>query len=114
MMSSSLERILLSHCRAAGIEEPVREHLFHQDRKWRFDFAWPDFMIALEVEGGTWVNGRHNRPRGYESDAEKYNAAMVAGWSVLRATGAMVRSGRALETIARMISVRNGLKNDSD
>lgn len=39
----------------AGRYEPefVREHRFHPTRRWRFDFAWPDEKVALEVEGGT-------------------------------------------------------------
>ena len=30
--------------------EPVKEYLFHSTRKWRFDYAFPDSKIALEVE----------------------------------------------------------------
>lgn len=28
--------------------------------------------------------GRHNRPAGFIADCEKYNAAAIAGWKVLR------------------------------
>ena len=65
----------------------VREHLFdvNNKRKWRFDFAWPEIMVALEVEGGVYVRGRHTSPSGFIKDLDKYNAATVQGWRVLRA-----------------------------
>jgi hypothetical protein len=72
--------------KANGIREPVAEYRFHKTRKWRFDYAWPDFKVALEVEGGVWTGGRHTRGAGFLKDIEKYNAAGVAGWTVLRCT----------------------------
>jgi hypothetical protein len=43
-------------------------------------------MIALEVEGGVWTRGRHTRGKGFLGDMEKYNAAALGGWCVLRVT----------------------------
>lgn len=64
--------------------KPDREHRFHPDRKWRLDFAWVKQKVAVEIEGGHYVQGRHNRPVGYQNDMEKYNEAQVIGWVVLR------------------------------
>lgn len=80
-------------------EQPETEYRFHGLRRWRFDFAWPGRMLAVEVEGGQWVNGRHQRGKGYEDDCEKYNTAALMGWRVLRFTGDMVKDGRALATL---------------
>lgn len=74
----------------------VREFAFHPDRKWRFDFAWPQRKWALEVEGGTWSGGRHTTGKGFQDDCEKYAAAALAGWRVLRATSTQVKDGTAL------------------
>jgi hypothetical protein len=71
---------------------------------WRFDYAWPPRRQALEIEGGTWTGGRHVRGRGYEGDCEKYNAAALAGWTVLRETTAMIRDGRALDWLRRALT----------
>jgi hypothetical protein len=71
---------------AEGLPIPESEYRFHPDRKWRFDFAWPAQHLALEVEGGVWSKGRHTRPKGFLGDMEKYNAAAVLGWRVLRCT----------------------------
>ena len=75
---------LVLYCRAAGLPEPVCEFRFHPTRRWRFDYAWPDRLLAVEVEGGAWTGGRHTTGAGFVSDMEKYNAATLAGWRILR------------------------------
>lgn len=87
----------------AGLPLPEREFLFHKRRKWRFDFAWPDLLIAVEVEGGVFSGGRHVRGQGYESDCEKYNEAQFLGWMVLRFTPGMIKRGKADQVIEKAI-----------
>jgi len=82
---------------------PVREHRFHPVRRWRFDLAFPDRKLAIEVDGGTWSNGRHTRGAGYAKDAEKGNAAIVLGWRVLHYTSNVIQSGEAAREIARIL-----------
>lgn len=84
-----------------GFPAPVREHRFHPRRKWRFDFAWPDHGLAVEVEGGVYTQGRHTRGRGFTQDAEKYNEAALLGWTVIRVTPEHVTHGQALAWIKR-------------
>ena len=74
-------------------EKPVPEFRFHPTRKWRFDFAYPEKKIAIEIEGGVWTGGAHTRGKHFESDCEKYNAATLLGWRALRFTGGMVERG---------------------
>lgn len=82
------------------LPEPVTEHRFAKPvRQFRFDFAWPDRRLAVEVDGGTWTGGRHTRGAGFESDCEKTNLAQLLGWRVLRFTTSMIRDGRAIATI---------------
>jgi very-short-patch-repair endonuclease len=122
--ASTLENTLLEKITEAGVEQPVREHRFHPKRAWRFDFAYPRQMVAIEVEGGTYgkpvichrcktpvrrfvggrsyfvrETGRHNSAIGFEKDAEKYNTAAVMGWTVLRFTRNMIKKGGAVEVI---------------
>jgi very-short-patch-repair endonuclease len=75
---------MASGLRALGVRTWAEEHVFHPARKWRLDFAWPELRIAAEVEGGVFSRGRHVRPAGFIDDCEKYNAAVLLGWSVLR------------------------------
>ena len=83
-MSSSLERKFILYWR--GLNGPLleSEHRFDLVRKWRFDFAHVPTKVAIELEGGMWIGGSHGRGRRYQADCEKYNAAVFAGWSVIR------------------------------
>ena len=64
-----------------------REYRFDELRKWRFDFAWPALKIAVEYEGGIFMQkSGHNTARHYTKDTDKYNHAAVKGWRVARVT----------------------------
>jgi len=89
-VSSKLELIAYNRIERSRLPIPVREWKFHDTRKWRFDFAWPDRKLAVELEGGIWINGAHNRGLHFTSDCEKYNAAALLGWTVLRYTSGML------------------------
>lgn len=101
MVTSALEEKLLLQIRLAGLPEPEREQRFHPVRKWRADFMWRRQQLIVEVEGGTWQVGRHQRPEGFERDCRKYNEAALRNWKVLRFTRAMIESGEALAQIMR-------------
>lgn len=96
---SAIEEMFALHVRASHLPAPAREHRFDKRRAWRFDFAWPDQLLAVEIEGGTHSGGRHTRADGFAADCEKYNAAVLAGWRLLRFPGAAVRSGAAIATV---------------
>jgi hypothetical protein len=101
---SAAETALAWQMKAAGLPRPTFEFRFSQGRRWRFDVAWPERSIAVEVEGGSYVAGRHTRPAGFEADCEKYNEAVALGWRVLRVTPHMIDDGRALAIIERVLA----------
>lgn len=103
MKTSPLEAEMALQIRAAGLPVPVREFRFHPTRKWRFDFAFVDHRIAMEVDGAVWTGGRHTRGAGYEADAEKLNEAAVLGWRVFRVTRSMIKSGYALRLLEAVL-----------
>ena len=84
----------------------VKEFKFHPKRKWLFDFAVPELMIAIEIEGAIFAKARlgHSSGKGIKQDMEKYNMAQLMGWKVLRympeQTGECVRD---LEMVKRGI-----------
>lgn len=90
------------HCAIHKLN-PEREYQFHPARRWRFDFAFPGEMVAVEIEGGTWSGGRHTRGSGYLGDIEKYNMASLLGWHIYRFTTEMVRSGAAIDIIRKVV-----------
>ncbi len=89
--SGGIEELALD-LTAAGIPYE-REYKFCEDRRFRFDFAIPDHMLAIEVDGGTWSGGRHTSGVGFRNDCVKTNLAVLHGWRVLRFTADMVRDG---------------------
>jgi len=95
--------IFASFMRSCRLPEPIPEFKFHPNRRWRFDFAWPDHYLALEVEGGIWVQGRHNRGSGFLKDMEKYNEATCHGWRIIRTTPQALLTYQTAETVRRAI-----------
>jgi len=102
---SELERALATQLRQLGAPPWQEEYRFHPTRKWRFDFAWPDLRLAVECEGATWARGRHTRGSGFAADCEKYNAAAVLGWVVLRYTRKKITDGRAAQEVKQYIDI---------
>ena len=102
-MSSDLERTFETHLKCRGNRSFVCEHRFMSTRKFSFDFAWPELMIAVEIEGGTFSNGRHTRGSGFTKDCEKYNLATKLGWKVFRFTGEQVTSGEAINFMKEIL-----------
>ncbi len=102
---SALEDTLALFIQGSDVPAPEREFRFHPTRKWRFDFAWPALMWAVEVQGGTWVNGGHSRGKGMARDMEKRNEATLLGWRVLYFDTDMVNDGEAIQVIERALGV---------
>ena len=61
-----------------------REYKFSAARRWRADYCHTEGRIIIELEGGIYSAGRHVRAEGYRADCEKYNAAAMLGYTVLR------------------------------
>lgn len=80
-----------------------QEFQFHTTRKWRADFHIKNTKLLIEVEGGIWSGGRHTRGKGYLGDMEKYNAATMMGFQVLRFSTEQVTSGFAIKQIEGLV-----------
>lgn len=87
-MESTLERKFRTLLELHAIDAWVQEYKFHPTRRWRFDFAWPKYKIAVELQGGVYLRRRsgHSSRSGIQADIDKGNAATVLGWSVLQFT----------------------------
>jgi Protein of unknown function (DUF559) len=89
---------------APDLPTATQEYRFIPDRAYRFDMAWPDKMLACEVDGG------RNAPRGgkhaSDADYEKLNSALLSGWRVLRFTTHQVTHNPAgcVEVIAAALT----------
>lgn len=90
----------------AGLPDFVPELQFHPTRKWRFDYAWPQRKIALEVHGGVFKKSRHTTGAGFTKDREKMNEAQLHGWIVIEVTTEQLTSGEARGLVARALALR--------
>lgn len=105
MADSKLEDTLAFWIGLSSLPEPVREFKAIPSRKFRWDFAWPEQKLLVEVNGGTWGKGGHSTGSGIARDYEKLNLANLAGWRCLIFTAAMVESGEAVGMIAKCLEV---------
>jgi hypothetical protein len=87
----------------------VQEHKFSLERRWRMDYAHLGLLICIEIEGGVWTMGGHTRPVGFLKNIEKYNAATLCGWAVLRITPQMVKDGSAFDLVDKALIELNPL-----
>lgn len=130
-MGHHLRVMELAHDRWPSFVEELR---FAPPRRFRFDFASKEVMVAIECEGGgysrqvrcnhcgqlivrilksgqiakVYEGGRHNTGKGAENDMEKYNLAAFLGWTVLRYTGNMIKDGSAILQIEEVVNSRYG------
>lgn len=81
------------------------EYKFHDTRRWRFDYCFPDYHLAIEYEGQAYRSAKsgHTTISGFQSDCEKYNEALIAGWKVFRFTAKMIETGLAFRQLEHFI-----------
>jgi very-short-patch-repair endonuclease len=110
------EDVFASQCRALRLPTFEQQHVFAKSigRRWRFDFAWPAYWLAVELDGVNVrrigrelvVTGRHASIDGIRGDHEKINTAILLGWSVLRFLQTDVKPKLAIETTMRVLAAR--------
>lgn len=109
-MSSSLESAFarqLEHRATPTTPRPEREFLFasHLGRKYRFDFAWPQRRIAVEIHGSPRGGGPgHGSYGGLQVDSAKNNLATAAGWRVFSFTAVDVQSTWAASFVSGILA----------
>lgn len=97
---SSLEVVLERQIIQFGLPVPKRNFRFHPKRRLEFDFAWEQYRVAAEVQGGIWMRkGAHSRPANIERDAEKLNEAHLNDWMLLFIPGSMLKDSKGITYI---------------
>jgi hypothetical protein len=85
------------------------EFYFSTERAYRFDYAIPEYKIAIEQEGGIWAKGNsgHSSGTGIQRDMNKNNLALSQGWVIIRRTPAEIKEpGETIELIKSVIKQR--------
>lgn len=67
-------------------------------REYRWDFAWPELWLAVEIQGGIWKRGggAHSHPTDIIRNMQKQNTGAVLGWKLLQFSTDEVKSGSAI------------------
>lgn len=103
---SAAEEQLAAQMDAVGIAY-LRQLRFKPPRKWSLDFfIGTDFgsgMVAVEVNGGVWLDKSGHKGVGQTRDYAKWSAAALAGIRIIHVTPADVASGQALRLIEEAV-----------
>lgn len=114
---SAPEELFDFQCRQFQLPQVERQLTFAKaamGRMWRFDFAWRDYMVAVEIQGvvvrriggKVYTMGGHADVKGMRNDHAKHNAAILLGWSVLQFMQDDIKPKRAIETTMRLLAAR--------
>jgi hypothetical protein len=78
-----------------------RQYAFSEayGRAWKIDFAWPELLLAVEIQGGIWRKGggAHSHPSNILRNMKKCNALTALRWRLLQFSTDEVQSGSALQ-----------------
>ena len=74
------------------VSNPVEQCKITFDRDFRWDFAWIDSLVCLDVQGGGWGRGKHNREFGMSNDFIKEALAVSLGWRVFHMTKTLIEN----------------------
>jgi len=115
---SLLECTFLNRWRmlASDLPEPIAEYRFAPPRRFRFDFAWPDKLVAVELQGGIWMRTKSGRSAGHaygkrmERDYEKLNLAQSLGWTTFYFTSGMLER----DPVACIGIIRDALRSSPE
>ena len=95
--------MLVTRLERAGLPLGEGQYRFVPGRLYRFDRAYPSQMVAIEIQGGVWVNGAHSRGSGVQRDCLKLSLGAALGWRVLPVTREMIESGQAVDLIRQAL-----------
>jgi len=102
---NALEEMFALQCEQAGLPTPLREYAAVPGRRFRWDFAWTDARVLVEINGGTYARMGHSTGTGIARDYEKSNLAVLAGWKVFAFDRRMVEGGAALAVVSKALEV---------
>lgn len=135
-MASALEAKFAGQLTLAGVVGWQQDVTFLEGRRFRGDFVFRAAKLLVEIEGAVWgqrvvchqcgayvmersktgklspvysAAGRHTRGSGFTNDAEKYNLATMAGWSLLRFTASEIKTLDALNLVEKFLLAKGAL-----
>ena len=93
--TSRLERLAIEALAAAGLPTPEIEYPIPWSPGQRFDLAYPEARLAIELDGRRW----HSTAERFQADRRRDREALAHGWVVVRFTWEDL-TGRPREFVA--------------
>lgn len=81
---------------------PSIQYRFHPKRKFRFDFAWPDNKLAVEING---FGEGHFTILSITKDYDRHIEATLLDWKVVYLTTLHLQGARAIETYEQIATL---------
>lgn len=76
-------------------------------KNYRLDFAWPEYKIAIEYQGGMFMGkSGHSNVAGQTRDCKKINEAQLKGWLVIFANPKTIDDGSFIKQLNRAFKQR--------
>jgi len=114
------EELFGQQCRSAGLPLATPQLYFAQaiGRKWRFDWAFCEYRLAVEIDGVVVrriggqlvVMGGHASIEGIRANQEKGNTAIELGWQVLHFLQSDVSRKVAIEKTIRVLARKGWIR----
>ena len=98
-----LEQAFVTQVRMLGLPEPEREVALSNEYAYRWDFVWPRYRLAVEINGGIWNVGGHSTGKGILRDMTKLKLATLAGYRSFQFSADAVEDGSAVNTVEKFI-----------
>ena len=83
--------------------EQVFKDIMPTERRFRADYLLNGWII-VEINGGHWISGRHNRGKGYENDLIKSNLAQINGFIYLQYTYGQLKERLYIADLTELLS----------
>lgn len=105
MGKSDLEAALVKQLEWFGAPAPTPQYRAIGARRWKWDLAYPDRNLLIEIDGGLYTGGRHQRPGrwGADNDAEKQSTAAAFGWVTMRFTPELIKNQLGAELVCQYL-----------
>ena len=98
---SDIEALFSQQLAMTALPAPKRNYLYLRGSRHELDFAWPDLMLGVEIQGMA-----HRIKDKFKTDIKKRAQGLLQGWRVLEVGGAEVRDGTAMEWLHQLFEPR--------
>ncbi len=101
-VGSDLEELFAQQLHLTKLPKATRQYLYLRGSKHTLDFAWPELMLGVEVQGHV-----HRIKDRFKADMVKRSKALLQGWRVLEVGGSEIRDGTAMQWLHELFELVN-------